>query len=203
MEFDITALQRSVGEMSENGEIDKTNLARRADKIDDEGHADGSTPEMDRFRNEDQFEVPVQLTDIDQWINYTDDDLYFMDKRIRAFLKSIRYRKQVKGGYQTTAPLVFQYIYGRKPGPGDGSLFKMLHPLLVYYCTNYKGPTTYKGRKVSRVYTFSKYAAINKRAYSLRLRMEESKEGADVFREGPDSKKDKRAYGRRADSKSS
>lgn len=197
MEFDITALKRGLYDMDESGEVDKTTLARRADKIDDEGRTLESTPEMDRFRNEDQFSVPVQLTDIDQWVNYTDDDLYYMDKRMRQFLKNIRYRKQAKGGYKTTAPLVFQYIYGKYPEPGDGSLFKILHELLKYYCTNYSGKTTYKGKKVSRVYTFSKYAAINKRPYSLRLRIEES-EGGNVFRDGPDSKRDKRTYGRRA-----
>ena len=156
-------------------------------------------PIVDRLRGDDALEVPIELTDLDVWANYMNDDMYELDVKVREFLKKTRYQRQAKGGYRTTASAVFAWIYGRQPGPPDGSVCRMLHTLLKYYCTSYTGRSTFQGKPVNRVYRFSKFSATGKRPYSLRLRMEES-DGGDVFRAGPDSKTDKRSHRRRADS---
>lgn len=150
---------------------------------------------VERFRRDDMLEVPIELTDLDLWANYTNDDLYIMDKKIREFFRKTRYRREKKGGYRTTASVVFAWIYGRAPEASDGAACRMLHELLKYYCTSYKGPTTYKGKKVNRVYEFSRYATKYRRPYSLRLRLEEVKDGKDPFR-GSSRSGDKRKHGR-------
>lgn len=166
--------------------------------------ADPDKDIIERFRIDESLDVPIQLTDLDLWANYINDDLYLMDKKIREFFKKIRWGQQKKGGYRTTASVVFAWIYGHMPTPADGYACRMVHELLKYYCTSYTGETTYKGKAVSRVYRFSRYATKNKRPYSLRLRLEEAKDGNQaVFKRGPNSGKDKRTYGRRAHSESS
>ena len=147
---------------------------------------------LDRLRYDDALEVPIELTDLDVWGNYMNDDMYEMDVKVRELLRKTRYKRQTKGGYRTTVPAVFAWIYGRQPGPPDGAACRLLHQLLKYYCTSYTGKTTFNGKPVNRVYRFSKFSGTNKRPYSLRLRMEEADDG-DIFREGPDSKIDKRA----------
>ena len=158
---------------------------------------------LQRFRDDDALDIPLALTDLDKWANYVNDDLYVMDKKLREFLKKTRYRREKKGGYRTTASVVFAWIYGRKPEPKDGAVTRMLHELLKYYCTSYTGPTTYGGKKVTRVYEFSKYATYRRRPYSLRLRLEEMEDGKDPFREPGDGTghRDKRRHGRRRNSK--
>lgn len=153
---------------------------------------------VDRFRSDESLEVPLELTDLELWSNYMSDDLYNMDKKLREFLKKTRYKRQVNDGYRTTASIVFAWIYGRQPEPKDGTACKLIHTLLKYYCTRYTGRTTFKGKTVERVYYFSKYAAIAKRPYSLRLRIEEQNGVTNraTFREGPDSRVDKRHAGR-------
>jgi hypothetical protein len=126
--------------------------------------------------------------------------MYELDVKVREFLKRTRYQRQAKGGYRTTVPVVFAWIYGRQPTPQDGSVCRLLHTLMKYYCTSYTGRSTYQGKPVNRVYRFSKFSGTSKRPYSLRLRMEEADGSGDVFRAGPDSKVDKRAHRRRADS---
>ena len=152
---------------------------------------------IQRFRREDMLDIPIELTDLDLWVNYTNDDLYIMDKKIREFFKKTRYQREKKGGYKTTASVVFAWIYGRKPEPADGAACRTINELLKYYCTSYNGPTTYKGKKVPRVYEFSKYATTSKRPYSLRLRLEEIDEGKDPFRASGEGDREKRRYGRR------
>ena len=142
--------------------------------------AGGEMPDEDilsRFTEDDKVDFPVELTDLDLWANYTNDDLYVMDKQLRIFLKKTRYKREKKGGYRTTASVIFTWIYGRKPEPKDSKACRVLHELLKYYCTSYTGATTYKGKKVQRVYEFSKYATENKRPYSMRLRLEEAENG--------------------------
>lgn len=157
---------------------------------------------VERFRNDSSLDVPIELTDLDLWSNYVNDDVYDMDVKVREFLRRTRYQREKKGGYRTTAPMVFAWIYGRQPEPSDGSACRLLHELLRYYCTSYTGKTTYKGKPVNRVYRFSRFATTNKRPYSLRLRLEEAKDvGGAVFRKGPDSSVDKRTHGRPADRK--
>lgn len=159
---------------------------------------------IERFRLDESLDVPIQLTDLDIWSNYINEDLYAMDKKVREFFKKIRYKQEKKGGYRTTAPAVFTWIYGRKATPGDGPVFHMLHMLLKYYCTSYTGKTTYHGKRVDRVYEFSRYATKNKRPYSLKLRLEEANDGNKaVWRNGPGSSADKRRHGRREYSETS
>ena len=172
------------------------------DAISTEGQRDD--PYVDGFvediRNNSSIDVPIEMTDLDVWANYMDDDLYEMDKKLREFLKRTRYKRQAKGGYRTTSSVVFAWMFGRKPTPADGSVCRMLNELLKYYCTSYTGRTTFDGKPVNRVYRFNKYTTNNKRAYSLRLRIEEAEEISDAtFRKGPNHKADKRTHGRRAD----
>lgn len=127
----------------------------------------------EELRSEPELDIPIELTDLDVWSNYMDQDLYEMDKKIRQFLKKTRYRRQTKDGYKTTSSIIFFWIYGRKPGPKDGATCRRIHTLLKYYCTSYTGKTTFNGKAVPRVYKFSRYAATNKRPYSLKLRVEE------------------------------
>lgn len=155
---------------------------------------------VSRLREDDALEVPIELTDLELWSNYMNDDLYEMDVKVREFLKRTRYQRQAKGGYRTTASMVFAWIYGRQPEPADGSVCRLLHELLKYYCTSYTGKTTFHGKPVNRVYRFSRFSGNSKRPYSLKLRMEEANGSGNVFKSGPDSKVDKRSHGRRADS---
>ena len=151
---------------------------------------------IDRLRFDDSLNVPIELTDLDLWANYINEDLYELDKKMREFLKRIRYIKAKKGGYRTTASIVFAWIYGRQPTPSDGWACRTVHELLKYYCTSYTGATTFQGKKVQRVYEFSKYAGITKRPYSLKLRLEESEDGKNVWKRNGDTSK-KRRHGRR------
>lgn len=152
---------------------------------------------IERFRFDDSFNVPIELTDADLWANYINDDLYEMDKKIREFLKKTTYQRRKGNGYRTTASLVFAWIYGRQPEARDGAATRMVHELLKYYCTSYTGTTTYMGKRVSRVYRFSKYAFDGRRPYSLRLRLEEMDEGRNPWRHSPVDDSKKRTYGRR------
>lgn len=155
---------------------------------------------IERFRTDTTLEVPIELTDLDLWSNYINDDIYEMDIKVREFLKRTRYKRQAKNGYRTTASMVFAWIYGRQPEAQDGAACRVIHTLLKYYCTSYTGKTTFNGKPVNRVYRFTKYATNSKRPYSLRLRLEEAKEGNNgVFRQGPNSKADKRSHGRQSD----
>ena len=146
--------------------------------------------------NDDAFDIPIELTDLELWSNYVNEDLYVMDKKIREFLDKTRYKREKKGKYRTTASVVFAWIYGRKPGPSDSALCRMIHEILRYYCTSYTGATTFQGKKVQCVYEFSKYSCRNKRPYSLKLRLEESDGGAP-FRATRVDQVGKRRVGRR------
>lgn len=152
---------------------------------------------IDRLRFDDGLNIPIELTDLDLWGNYINEDLYAMDVKVREFLKKSRYRRQKNNGYKTTASVVFAWIYGRQPCPSDSAACRMIHELLKYYCTSYTGMTTYMGKKVSRVYEFSKYATANKRPYSLKLRLEEADEGKNPWRKSTVDDSKKRRHGRR------
>lgn len=155
---------------------------------------------IERFRIDESLAVPIELTDLDLWANYVNDDLYVMDKKIREFLSKTRYKREKQGKYRTTASVVFAWIFGRQPEARDGQACRMIHEMLRYYCTNYTGQTTYGGKRVNRVYEFSKYATVNKRPYSLRLRMEESDGKTNIWRRSPVDDSAKRRNGRRAHS---
>lgn len=158
---------------------------------------------VDRLRFDDSLNIPIELTDADLWSNYINEDLYELDKKVREFLKKTTYKRIKKGYYRTTASLVFAWIYGRKPTPEDSPACRMINEILKYYCTSYTGPTTYMGKKVSRVYEFSKYSFSNKRPYSLKLRLEEMGDGKNTWRKSPGAGKDKRRYSRRKHSETS
>ena len=151
---------------------------------------------IERLRFADSLDVPIELTDSEMWANYVNEDLYEMDKKVREFLKKTKYTRLQKGGYRTTASLVFAWIYGRQPTAKDSSACRMLHELLRYYCTGYTGKTTFNGKKVPRVYVFSKYAFSKKRPYSLKLRLEESGAGKNIWRKSPGYNRDKRGLHR-------
>lgn len=154
---------------------------------------------IERFRSDSSLDVPIELTDLEVWANYMNDDLYELDSKVREFIKRTRYQRQTKGGYRTTCQSVFSWIYGHRPTPRDGSVCRLLHTLLKYYCTSYTGQTTFNGKPVSRVYRFSRFSG-NKRPYSLRLRLEEAREESSaLFKNGPNSVADKRTHGRPAD----
>lgn len=155
---------------------------------------------IDRLRFDDALNIPIELTDAEMWTNYINEDLYELDKKVREFLGKTTYQRR-KGGYKTTASLVFAWIYGRQPKAEDGAACRMLHELLKYYCTEYTGQTTFKGKKVTRVYAFSRYSFEHRRPYSLKLRLEESDAGKNVWRQSPVDDSKKRRHGRRKDSK--
>lgn len=152
---------------------------------------------IDRLRFDESLNIPIELTDLDLWGNYVNEDLYVMDKKVREFFKKIRYTQEKKGGYRTTVSVVFAWIFGRKPEPSDSAACRMLHELMKYYCTSYTGATTYMGKKVTRVYEFSKYATQNKRPYSLKLRLEESNGKQSAWRRSTVDNSTKRRRGRR------
>lgn len=163
----------------------------------------GNTPDetiLERFRFDDSLDVPIELTDLDLWANYVNDDLYLMDKKIREFFSKTRWKRERKGGYKTTASIMFAWIYGRQPTPSDGAACRMIHMLLKYYCTSYTNRTTHMGKVVPRVYKFSRYSTKNKRPYSLRLRLEEAKDGQNPWRRSPSVNKGPGRHRGRADS---
>lgn len=155
---------------------------------------------IDRLRFDDALNIPIELTDAEMWTNYINEDLYELDKKVREFLGKTTYQRR-KGGYKTTASLVFAWIYGRQPKAEDGAACRMLHELLKYYCTEYTGQTTFNGKKVTRVYVFSRYSFEHRRPYSLKLRLEESDAGKNVWRQSPVDDSKKRRHGRRKDRK--
>lgn len=150
---------------------------------------------IERFRIDESLDIPIELTDLDLWANYVNDDLYELDKKMQEFFKKIQWKKEQRGGYKTTASAMFLWIYGRKPSTKDGYACRMIHELLRYYCTSYTGRTTFGGKDVPCVYKFSQYSVRNKRPYSLRLRLEVMKDG-NPWRKGPGSIEDKRSHGR-------
>lgn len=152
---------------------------------------------VERLRFDDALEIPHQLTDVDVWLNYCNDDLYHLDKAVRALIKKSRWTRETKGKMKTAVPLVFMQIFGRRAEPGDSRVCRQLHTILKYYCTSYTGISKIDGVRFSRVYHFSKYAMRSRRPMSLRLRLEESADaGEHNFREYRLSK-DKRGESRR------
>jgi len=132
---------------------------------------------IDRLRFDDALDVPENLTDLDVWLNYCNDDLYHLDKAVRSIIKKTRWQREKNGKMKTAVPLVFLQIFGRKATPSDQMVCRMLHRLLMYYCTSYTGASAIHGQRFTRVYHFSKYACVSKRPMSLRLRLEESADG--------------------------
>lgn len=151
---------------------------------------------VERLRFDDALEIPHQLTDVDLWLNYCNDDLYNLDKAVRKVISKTRWTRITKGSFKTAVPLVFVQIFGRATEPKDSHVCLMLHRLLKYYCTSYTGTSKITGIRFNRVYHFSKYACRSKRAMSLRLRLEEA-DGSKVQLNEYAAGKDKRAEPRR------
>lgn len=152
---------------------------------------------IERLRFDDALEIPHQLADLDVWLNYCDDDLYYLDKAIRSVIKKSRYTRETKGYMKTAVPLVFMQIFGRKATPADSKVCRMMHKILRYYCTRFTGESKINGVRFAHVYHFSKYAMRSKRPMSLRLRLEESEDGGDHNFNEYGVGKDKRSKSRR------
>lgn len=165
------------------------------------GHVDevrGYTQEdIAKLTLKDDF-LPLGLTEVEAWENYTNDKLYELDKMIRQWLKKTWYHRQKDGKMRTAVPILFTYLFGRPPEQKDSQTCAMMHKLLKYYCTRYTGKSTIKYQEFSRVYWFSKYSCKDRRPYSIRLRLEELDEGKDPFRVGPTERLDKSKKPRRA-----
>lgn len=160
---------------------------------------DESTPDdniVTRFRTDESLDIGIYITDLELWGNYINDDLYYMDKKVREMFKRQRRKREQKGGWRTTAPQVFLWIYGRPATPSDGATCRVIHELLRYYCSSFTGTTTYKGKRVDRVYNFTPYATRGRRPYSLRLRLEEADNAKNVWRESSIPLSSKRNKGR-------
>lgn len=151
-----------------------------------EGFNDEFCPEepdqniIERLRNESAtFDVPWQLTDPQLWANYCDNDLYYLDKEVRRFLrKTTLHRQKQSKGQRTAVPLVFMWIFKRAPQPKDAQVCRKLHKLLSHYCTKWTGPSTINGVKYAKTYHFSQWSCkATKRPYSLRLRLENLDDG--------------------------
>lgn len=135
--------------------------------------------------------LPLGLTEVEAWENYTNDKLYELDKMIRMWLKKTWYHRQTEGKMRTAVPILFTYLFGRKPTPADSQTCRMMHTILEYYCTRYTKRSTINRQKFSRVYWFSKYSCKVHRPYSIRLRLEQMHDGQDPFRVGPTERRDK------------
>jgi hypothetical protein len=139
---------------------------------------------VQKLRFDDALDLPHQLTDMDVWLNYCNDELYELDQAVRRILKKTRWKRQQSGSMKTAVPLMFLQIFGRSATPSDSRVCVMLHRLLKYYCTRYTGTSKIAGVRFTRVYHFSRYACNAKRPMSLRLRLEESADaGESNFRE--------------------
>lgn len=168
--------------------LDSTELLKVLDP--DSPRISEEESKVNSLRYDDALDVPIQLTDADMWDNYCNDELYWMDKKIREWIRGIEWRKVTKATngqkvYRTTVSMVFAWIYGRSPKPGaDGPACRMIHRLLVYYCKTYTGKTTLHGKEVGRVYKFTPHQSRisgkrGRRAFSLRLRLEEAQKVAE------------------------
>jgi hypothetical protein len=151
---------------------------------------------IERLRFDDALEIPHQLTDVDLWLNYCNDDLYHLDKAVRDVIRKTRWARYTTGSAKTAVPLVFMQIFGRKSAPQDSRVCMMLHRLLKYYCSSFTGTSKISGQRFNHVYHFSKYAMTSKRAMSLRLRLEEAN-GKPIQFGSHNAGKDKRAEPRR------
>ena len=150
-----------------------------------------NTVALDKLRDEDGF-LPLGLTEVEAWENYTDDKLYEMDKLIRKWLRKTWCHRKSRGKMRTAVPLLFAYLYGRPPEPKDSQTCVMMHRILKYYCTRYtKSKSTIDYKEFTRVYWFSQYSNWNRRPYSLRLRIEEMEDGKDPFRKSWVDNRDK------------
>lgn len=145
-------------------------------------------PLMERMRFDDSLEIPWQMTDLDVWYNYCDEDLYQLDKLVLGLLRRTEWKRRTKGEMKMAVPQMFAILFGRMPTAKDGTVCRTMHQLLDYYCTRKTGSTTVKGKRVTRVYYFSRYSVNKRKPYSIRLRLEENN-NENSFRNSPEVNK--------------
>lgn len=120
------------------------------------------------------------ITDLKVWDNYTDDELYELDKAVRKWIKQTDVKKIYKGKIRTTAQLVFLWIFGRQPDQyKDTRIIKKLNTLLRYYSQKEIHQTKLDHRNARNVYEFGMNGG-HKMAYSIRLRLEMHASGEKV-----------------------
>jgi hypothetical protein len=109
--------------------------------------------------------------DIDSFSNYTNDLLYELDKGVRRYFhqtQSIRATKQLR----TAVPIVYIFLFNRKPNANDSQLCKTLHKLLKYYACKVTGRNKIGDIQYTHIYIFSKRWVCKRKPYSLKLRLE-------------------------------
>lgn len=146
-------------------------ISSLADCLED-GLEKDPTPITQRLRFDDALEIPPEITDAEIWANFVNDDLYYIEKQLREYFRRNITNKTKKKEFKTATPLVFMWMFGRPATPQDSGVCKILNKLLRYYCTRFTGQSHLGGRKFTHVYCFSPYATINKRPYSIKLRLE-------------------------------
>ncbi len=118
-------------------------------------------------------ELPADLTDLELWENYCDEELYLLEKKLREYFKAMMSRSVAKGGYRTSCQLVFVWMFGHKPDPKtDGPICKKLNRLLNFYAYEVTGNSQIAGKKFPKTYKISKYGTFGRRPLSVKLRME-------------------------------
>lgn len=140
----------------------------------------GKPADLDLPENSDMLEKILGTPE--RWANYSDDDLYMLEKLLRKWFavckESSRWMKTYKNRKYTMG-MVVEHIFGRKwDNAIDGRYSKKLKLLLQYYSTSVKSCGTIAGKKTRHTVYVIGSKRIDKRPYSLRLRIEElAKEG--------------------------
>lgn len=116
--------------------------------------------------------LPPQMSDFTVWDNYIDEELYVLEKKLREYFESMRQYAKKNQGYQTTAPMVFNIIFGRPPQPEDRGICVKLNRLLNYYSYKITGKQKVGGKWADKVYWIRKYGTEKRRPMSIKLRME-------------------------------
>lgn len=113
-----------------------------------------------------------------RWENYSDDILYDIEKRLRAFLKSKEgdpHWKWARTTYRKfTVGMMFEVLYGRKWDPSrDGKYAHRMSRVMSYYSTKIQKEGAIRGKKMTKtIYTLSLSRFHRIPPYSLKLRIE-------------------------------
>ena len=112
-----------------------------------------------------------------KWENYTDMELYDMEKILRAFLQD-KLENDYKWNHQAkwrkyTARMLFEVLYGREYTQQDIGATMKLARLMGHYSTRIlKNGTTIRGKNVKKKVYILSAKRLEKPPYSLRLRLE-------------------------------
>lgn len=113
----------------------------------------------------------------ERWANYCDDDLYMLEKLLRKWFAACRESSRWMKTYKNrryTMGMVVERIFGRKWDSSiDCRYSKKLKLLLQYYSTSVKPSGVIAGKKTNHPVYVIGTKRIDKRPYSLRLRIEE------------------------------